>query len=630
LGRNKLGTLRAIKIVHRAAFEDARPFEREFKGIQKFEPISRSHEGLVDILQVGGTEDYFYYVMELADPVIGNQCSVVNNESREMVEDSSSARPLNNDLLIAGYSSRTLRSDLKRRGRLPVAECVRIGLSLASALGHLHQQRLVHRDIKPSNVIFVGGAPKLADIGLVADLGEARSFVGTQGFIAPEGPGAPQADLYSLGKVLYELSTGKDRHDFPELPENLRDLPDQEALIEFNAVLVKACATDPRQRYQTAEELQAELALLQRGVSVKRRRAAQRRWSAAKRICLAAAAVMFLMGSASLLNMFGSRDRPNTEAVRLYNLGRDYSSQLTDEDLKKSIEYLNQAIHVDPAFVPAYVALFEVSTFSLVGGSWQQRFEMQQECARKLMKLAPQLGESHAALSWAKSSTNDWAGAEAEIRHAIELSPNYPFAHVAYGCYLTWLGRADEARDKFHRAQQLDPMSPIVATCSGFPFYAKRQFPEAIAQFGKALELRPNCGWTRMWIGKAHEANGDYLRAIAQFEALDLQAAPDAVKVKERYASLRRALAASGAVGYWQKVLELFQEKQTTSLLEYDRYDLPGIYARLGDKERALEELEKDDRANELSSWLLFDASYDSLREEPRFKALLRAASLAK
>src|SRR5436309_2440065 len=68
LARNKLGTLRAIKIVYRSTFEDARPFEREFKGIQKFEPISRSHEGLVDILQVGGTDDYFYYVMELADP----------------------------------------------------------------------------------------------------------------------------------------------------------------------------------------------------------------------------------------------------------------------------------------------------------------------------------------------------------------------------------------------------------------------------------------------------------------------------------------------------------------------------------------------------------------------------------
>src|SRR5437660_8294680 len=67
LARSVMGTWRAVKVVHRRTFEDDRPFEREFQGIQKFEPISRSHEGLVDVLQVGGTEEYFYYVMELAD-----------------------------------------------------------------------------------------------------------------------------------------------------------------------------------------------------------------------------------------------------------------------------------------------------------------------------------------------------------------------------------------------------------------------------------------------------------------------------------------------------------------------------------------------------------------------------------
>ena len=65
----------------------------------------------------------------------------------------------------------------------------------------------------------MNGAPKLADIGLVAETSDARSFVGTEGFIPPEGPGAPQADLYSLGKVLYEISTGNDRRDFPALPD---------------------------------------------------------------------------------------------------------------------------------------------------------------------------------------------------------------------------------------------------------------------------------------------------------------------------------------------------------------------------------------------------------------------------
>src|SRR5215510_1466209 len=73
LARNVMGTYRAVKIVYRAAFEHARPFEREFNGIQKFEPISRSHDGFVDVLQIGRTTEYFYYVMELADDVVTGQ-----------------------------------------------------------------------------------------------------------------------------------------------------------------------------------------------------------------------------------------------------------------------------------------------------------------------------------------------------------------------------------------------------------------------------------------------------------------------------------------------------------------------------------------------------------------------------
>jgi serine/threonine protein kinase len=69
LATNALGTYRAIKVVHARAFRHRRPFEREFDGILKFEPLSRSHDGLVDILQVGFSqaEGYFYCVMELAD-----------------------------------------------------------------------------------------------------------------------------------------------------------------------------------------------------------------------------------------------------------------------------------------------------------------------------------------------------------------------------------------------------------------------------------------------------------------------------------------------------------------------------------------------------------------------------------
>ena len=172
LARNKLGTLRAVKIVYRQSFEDSRPFEREFKGIQKFEPISRSHEGLVDILQVGGGEDYFYYVMELADDAAAKRRKWESGQSENLEDRPFSPRstfPICLTMLPA-TSPAPSAAKCAASAVCPVAQCLEIGQSLASALAHLHAHGLVHRDIKPSNIIFVHGAPKLADIGLVADV----------------------------------------------------------------------------------------------------------------------------------------------------------------------------------------------------------------------------------------------------------------------------------------------------------------------------------------------------------------------------------------------------------------------------------------------------------------------------
>jgi len=120
-----------------------------------------------------------------------------------------------------------------------VDECISLALSLASAVAHLHKQGLIHRDIKPANIIFVGDAPKLADIGLVSEVGDSRSYVGTEGYIPPEGPGTRQADLYSLGKLIYEASTGRDRTAFPALPV---ELTRGESGGRFLELLVPLCA----------------------------------------------------------------------------------------------------------------------------------------------------------------------------------------------------------------------------------------------------------------------------------------------------------------------------------------------------------------------------------------------------
>src|SRR5262245_46631397 len=262
LARGITGRLHAVKVVRRSNFSSDRPYEREFHGIVQFEPISRSHPGMVNVLHVGrdDTAGCFFYVMELADAVEPR----VARESELEVERPIIERPADTQLSTQAslnYSPHTLAADLKSCGRLSVSDVLRLGVQLADALGHLHRHGLVHRDVKPSNVIFVRRQPKLADIGLVTSVQEARSFVGTEGFIPPEGPGTERADLFALGRLLYEAATGKDRCEFPQLPGDLENWPstERETLLELNEVLAKLCAPDAATRHNNAAEVAGDL-----------------------------------------------------------------------------------------------------------------------------------------------------------------------------------------------------------------------------------------------------------------------------------------------------------------------------------------------------------------------------------
>ena len=247
LARGVTGAMRAVKFVYREDFSDKRTFEREFEGILRFEPISRDHRGFVNILHVGRSDDqseFYYYVMELGD------------DAHE-----------EGDINPVEYEPRTLRTDMLRASGspLPTEFCIDTGRRLAEALEELHQRGLSHRDVKPSNVIFVDGKAKLADIGLVAAK-DQRTFVGTEGFVPPEGPGSAEADIYSLGKVLYEMATGMDRLQFPELPDKGPGDDHRKKWIRLNRLICDIC--DPRiskRKIKSGHELADYLSRLQEG-----------------------------------------------------------------------------------------------------------------------------------------------------------------------------------------------------------------------------------------------------------------------------------------------------------------------------------------------------------------------------
>jgi serine/threonine protein kinase/tetratricopeptide (TPR) repeat protein len=271
LARSVTGAWRAIKVVWRERFANAEPFEREFRGLKEFADVSLGVSSQMALLHVGRNDaaGSFFYVMELADDV---------ERGREIDP--------------ATYVPLTLAELRARRGRIPADDCVRFGVELARGLASLHRRGLVHRDVKPSNVILVSGVPKLADIGLVAPSASARTFVGTEGYVPPEGPGAPSADVFALAKMLYELSTGHDRQEFPKLPAELATLADRAALLELNEIFLRACGPTPAERYRNGAAILADLSALHAGVSLRTRRFT--------RVVLRVAAVIAMVGTLGL------------------------------------------------------------------------------------------------------------------------------------------------------------------------------------------------------------------------------------------------------------------------------------------------------------------------------------------
>lgn len=246
LARNAIGQWQALKAVYLANFDQySDPYEREFNGVTRYKAVSDKHPGLlqVDFVSKKKETGYFYYVMELGDPLVPGWESEPST-----------------------YRPRDLVSERRRFAgqKVPVRECLEIGLALADAVDFLHRQGLTHRDIKPQNIIFVNGRPKLADVGLVAEIrprNREGTAVGTPGYMPPppESPGTPHADIYALGMLLYVLSTGHNPSYFPELSTTLVAHSSFADFFSLNDIILKACHPDASRRHGSAAELRRAL-----------------------------------------------------------------------------------------------------------------------------------------------------------------------------------------------------------------------------------------------------------------------------------------------------------------------------------------------------------------------------------
>jgi protein kinase-like protein len=630
LARSTVGTLRAVKIVRRDRFERVEDFEREFRGLQRFEPVSRTHDALIDILQIGRQHDWFYYVMELADDANAERSVGVLeswSDARGQTAPDSSRVPHQSSTPALqhsnSYTPLTLRQVIRQRGSLPAAEVVELGSRLDSALEHLHAQGLVHRDVKPSNILFVNGQPKLADAGLVAAVDDAHSLVGTAGYIPPEGPGTPQADIYSLGKVLYEAAFGKDRQEFPQLPPDLATRQDHAQLLELNEVIVRACARDPTQRYPNAQSMRAEIESLGRGESVSLSRRLGRRYALLRKACVAIVLVVLLVPAAVALvgRLFGRGPHSLVPGVdALVAAGVQCGISQTPARLDQAQQFFAQAAQLDPKFAPALIGLFRTrllqqssSPTAPDGAEANVR-----AAATQLMAIAPELAEARLAASYTNYLDGNWREAITQARLATQMpigsgKDGVAMVHGVYGWYLLHVGETAAALREFQIADRARLADPIIQVHLGQPYLVWRKFDQALAYYSNSVAIEPRQYWAYACIGEVYEEMEDFEKAIWAFQKADIEGGlKDSKEVY--YEELRNALKQGGKEGYLRKRLET-----CTHLAPADLYGVAIYHAKLGETNLAYEYLGKacdDGRIDGL--WL--DLCWD--HTDPRFQAV--------
>jgi tetratricopeptide (TPR) repeat protein len=316
----------------------------------------------------------------------------------------------------------------------------------------------------------------------------------------------------------------------------------------------------------------------------------------------------------------------NSEAYDLYLKGRYFLAKGTEEEMEKGLDYFQQAIEEDPTYALAYVGKADCYIILADYGyiSSNETYPKARAAAEKALEMDNTLAGAYASLGYIKFKYDwDWAGAERDFKRAIELNPNYAYAHINYSIYLSDMGRHNEAIEEAKRGLESDPLSLDNNTVLGWVLYLARRYDHAIEQLQNLLEIDQNYWLALLNLADAYAGKGMYNEAIVEAQkAIEL--------------SGRNTLALAG-LGLIYALAERKDEakKVLDDLFELSKKEhvssfyVALVYTCLGQKDQAFEWLEKAHEEHDvyLSQLKVFPL-LDSLRSDLRYKALLKKMNL--
>ena len=322
------------------------------------------------------------------------------------------------------------------------------------------------------------------------------------------------------------------------------------------------------------------------------------------------------------------RGTQNAEAYQLYLKGRYFWNKRTQDGLLQAIRYFQEAIEKDPHYALAYAGLAD----SYLVQGWigelppKEIYPQAREAAIKALELDDTLAEAHNALATVKRDYDwDWSGAEREYKRAIELSPNYANAHQWYGELLMALQKKQESSAEMNRAQELDPLSPVINVEKGTTFlYAEGRADLALEQLQKARALDPNFPQLHWALGLLHLWKGEVTGATAEFQTA-VTLSPGITMYK---GGLGHAYARAGQTSEARRLLRELSDLSTRRYVS--GIDFASIYTGLGERGLAFASLEKayQQRDPRLIIWLNLHPEFDTLRSDSRMRDLARRIGL--
>lgn len=322
-----------------------------------------------------------------------------------------------------------------------------------------------------------------------------------------------------------------------------------------------------------------------------------------------------------------SRGTSNEEAYRLFLQAAFIFDQWNKTEINTAIEYLEHAVRLDPNFAQAYVCLGYAYRFSSgKTDTPQKQYLKSKEAIEKALALDSNSADAHAVSGMLKSSyKSDFAGAETDFRRAFELQPESPMAFALYANFLIISGRFDDALIYNRKALEIDPAAAASKINHGVILYYAHRYEEATVYFRKLVEEDKNFAYAYFWLWLLYDLQGNEAQAFEWFIKYQTQ-----IKTSPEIITLyQNAYQKTGWKGILREIIAQNEKKIITENYSGLYYEVACFHARLGNKDKAFEYLEKVlEHHIATITMIKVDPYLDSLHDDPRFADLVRRVGL--